>query len=104
VIVLHLWDLPDSDRDMSGRLDAAVIAADITERHRIELAVETIPCTHNSPVRNVASVIERDPRIGVALDTEFLAYHDEFEAAIESDWLWEPGVVRHVHLKDFAGS
>jgi sugar phosphate isomerase/epimerase len=46
----------------------------------------------------VARAIEREPRCVAVLDTEFLALHDELEAAPEA------GVpVGHVHVKDFDG-
>jgi sugar phosphate isomerase/epimerase len=100
VLVMHLWDLPDSDARFDERLAAARIASDIAESHEIELAIETIPCTHSTPLRNVRRVLEHDPRVRVALDTEFLAMHGEVADAMEADWLWPS--VRHVHLKDFA--
>lgn len=100
--VLHLWDLPDSDRDFDARLDAVVLAADIFERHGVALAIETIPCHVGTPLRNIERVLEREPRVGVALDTEFLAMHGEIDDAIAADWLW-PHVL-HVHLKDFRGA
>lgn len=102
VAVLHLWDLPDSDRDLDKRLDAVVLAADVFERHGVTLAIETIPCIVGTPLRNIERVLEREPRVGVALDTEFLAMHDEIGDATDADWLWPH--VRHVHLKDFANS
>ena len=100
VAVLHLWDLPDGDRDFDGRLDAVVLAADIFEPHGVTLAIETIPCLVGTPLRNIQRVLEREPRVGVALDTEFLAMHNEVDDALAADWLW-PHVL-HVHVKDFA--
>jgi sugar phosphate isomerase/epimerase len=101
VAVLHLWDLPDSDRDFERRLEAVTIAAEVFEPY-VTLAIETIPCSVSTPLRNIARVLEREPRVGVALDTEFLAMHDEIEDAINADWLWPH--VRHVHVKDYAGT
>lgn len=101
LVVLHLWDLPKSDADFDGRLEAAVLAADIIGREGLELAVETIPCEHGTPLGNLARVVEREPRVSVALDTEFLAFHNELDAALEAAWLWTSGSVRHVHVKDY---
>jgi len=104
VVVLHLWDLPESDTNFDTRLDAAVVAADIAEEAGVTLAVETIPCLESTPLANIARVLEHEPRLSVALDTEFLAYHGEIDDAIASDFLWDGRVVRHIHLKDFGGS
>ncbi len=104
LIVLHLWDLPDSDRNFTGRLEAAVVAADIAEASHVDLAVETIPCDQGTPLGNVRRVIEHEARIGIALDTEFLAFHNELDAALSEQWLWTDERVRHIHLKDYAGT
>lgn len=103
VLVLHLWDLPEADTRFDERLDALVVAADVVAPHGVVLAVETIPCQVATPLGNIERVLERDDRVGVALDTEFLAMHGELEAALSADWLWHAGRVRHVHIKDFDG-
>jgi sugar phosphate isomerase/epimerase len=36
----------------------------------------------------------------VALDTEFLAWHEQLEAVFTASWLWKTSLVRHVHMKD----
>jgi sugar phosphate isomerase/epimerase len=102
VAVLHLWNLPDGDRYFDTRLDAVVLAADVFEPHGVTLAIETIPCLASTPLRNIERVLEREPRVGVALDTEFLAMHDEVSDALAADWLWPH--VRHVHVKDYGGA
>ncbi len=102
VAVLHLWDLPEGDRNFDARLDAVVLAADVFAPHDVTLAIETIPCLEGTPLRNIERVLEREPRAAVALDTEFLAMHDEIDDALAADWLWPH--VRHIHVKDFGGS
>lgn len=103
-MVLHLWDPPESDTDMSGRLEAAAVAADVVGSHGIRLLIETVPCTHSSPLQNLARVVEHEPRVGIALDTESLAIHQEVEEALAADWLWSEGRVGHIHVKDYDGN
>jgi sugar phosphate isomerase/epimerase len=95
LVVLHLWDLPDSDERLERNLAAL--------KECLELAVETVPCRRADPLSNVRQVLERYPRCWVTLDTEFLAFYDQMEAALNADWLWESGRVRHVHVKDYDG-
>lgn len=102
-VVLHLWDLPESDADLAGRLEAAVIAADVADKHGVTLLIETIPCQVSTPLQNIQRVLEHEPRVGVTLDTEFLAMHEELEEALAADWLWADGRVGHVHIKDYDG-
>jgi sugar phosphate isomerase/epimerase len=104
VVVLHLWDLPDSDTKFDERLDVATMAADIARDEGVVIAVETIPCLASTPLQNIERVLDHEPRLSIALDTEFLAYHGEIEATLTTDFLWERGVVRHIHIKDFTGS
>lgn len=102
LVVLHLWDLPESDSNYATRLDAAVLAADIAADAGVVIAIETIPCLAATPLVNVQRALEHEPRLAVALDTEFLAHHDELEPALQARWLWADGIVRHIHLKDYS--
>lgn len=103
IVVLHLWGLPYADSHLEHNLQPLSPCLDIAEQHGLELAVETIPCTHADPLTNVKRAFEHDPRSRVALDTEFLAFHDQLDAAFAASWLWQEGLVCHVHLKDHTG-
>jgi sugar phosphate isomerase/epimerase len=103
LVVLHLWDLPDSDEHLARNLAALEDCLELATRAGVELAVETVPCRRADPLGNVRRVLERYPRCWVTLDTEFLAFHDQLEAALDADWLWESGRVCHVHVKDYDG-
>jgi sugar phosphate isomerase/epimerase len=104
LMVLHPWDLPESDDGFGQRLGPLREAADMAERASVRIGLETVPCLRATPLGNLQTALEMEPRFGVVLDTEFLAMHDELEAALESDWLWERGGAVHIHLKDFDGS
>lgn len=97
--VLHLWDLPDSDRDFEGRLAACAIARELAAEHGVELGIESIPCTVASPLRNLRRLLDRYPDALIVYDTEFLAAHGELEEALADTALWRS--VRHIHVKDF---
>ena len=101
--VLHLWAMPTSDSHLEHNLQPLARCLDIAERHGLELAIETIPCTYADPLSNVRRAWEHDARARVALDTEFLALHDQLDAVFAASWLWQERLVRHVHLKDFDG-
>ena len=76
----------------------------IAEDFGLQLAVETIPCKYNDPLSNIYRVVEQAPDILIALDTEFLAMHNQLEAALKADWLWHHNRVRHIHIKDYDGN
>ena len=97
-LVLHLWELPLGDRHFERNLALLPACTDVAESAGLSLGIETIPCSVGSPLVNVARAIEREPRCVAVLDTEFLALHDELDAAPEA------GIpVGHVHVKDFGG-
>lgn len=100
--VLHLWGLPESDTYLERNLYNLSRSLDIAERYGLELAIETIPCVAADPLSNIERAFACDSRMRVALDTEFLAMHDQLDAVFQAPWLWQAGLVRHVHLKDFA--
>jgi len=101
VVVLHLLDLPESDNKFDERLEVATLVADIAADEGVDFAIETIPCLQSTPIANIERVLEHEPRLSVALDTEFLAYHDEIGAALRAGILDH---VVHIHIKDFTGS
>lgn len=103
VAVFHLWGAPGSDEQIERNLAVLGECIDIAEAHNMELAVETIPCTKRTPLEVIQQVIERDSRSRIALDTEFLAIHNQVETALDADWLWSNNLVRHIHLKDYDG-
>ncbi len=99
--VLHLWGLPESDRVLGRMLAMLPELVERAAEHHVQLAIESIPCLVADPLANIQRVLEADPRARAALDTEFLSMHNQLQAALDADWLWEQGAVVHVHIKDF---
>lgn len=103
LVVHHLWAMPSSDSHLEHNLQSLAHCLDIAEQYGLELAIETIPCTYADPLSNVRRAWEHDLRSHVALDTEFLALHDQLDTVFAASWLWQEKLVRHVHLKDYDG-
>ncbi len=103
LLIFHLWGLPDSDELFEQNLQMLEGCLSLTDQFGLELAIETIPCTRADPLSNVRRASEQDARCAVALDTEFLALHNQLEEALKTDWLWQNNLVRHVHIKDYDG-
>lgn len=101
VLVLHLWGLPESDTQFERNLEQFSLCVDFAWRYRLWLAVETVPCLERDPLSRVRQAFEVDSRSRIALDTEFLAYHNQLDAALDAGWLWQENRVMHAHLKDF---
>ncbi|GHO42321.1 sugar phosphate isomerase/epimerase family protein [Ktedonospora formicarum] len=103
VMVLHLWGWPELDDDLERNLESLSACLDVTTRHDIELAIETIPCRRADPLSNIMAALECDNRSQVALDTEFLSDHSQLGEVFQQERLWREQRVRHVHIKDANG-
>jgi sugar phosphate isomerase/epimerase len=103
VAVFHLWGMPDSDEQIERNLAILPVCLEIAQAHGLELAIETIPCKRSTPLEVLRRVLDVDNRCVVALDTEFLAIHGQMDEALDADWLWQDGRVRHIHVKDYDG-
>jgi sugar phosphate isomerase/epimerase len=101
--VLHLWGLPDSDEQLERNLEMLGACLALAIRAGLELAVEIIPCVRATPLSNVRRAIEQDARCLVALDTEFLAFHQQLDGVFTAEWLWKGRRIQHIHIKDYDG-
>lgn len=103
--VLHLWGPPPyADTHLELNLRPLAHCLDIADHYDLVLAIETIPCTYSDPLSNVKRAFERDARSRVALDSKFLALHNQIDAVFAASWLWQAELVRHVHIKDYDGN
>jgi len=98
--VLHLW-APNADTHLERNLQPLPRCLDIAAHYGLKLAIETMPCLAADPLTNVKRAWEQDARTRVALDSEFLALHEQLEAVFRTSWLWKAGLVCHVHFKDY---
>ena len=101
-LVFHLWGLPDSDDRLADNLAVLPECIAMAEQYGLTLAVETVPCRSGDPLGNARRAVEQDDRCRVALDTEFLALHQQLEATLDAGWLWQR--VQHIHIKDYDGA
>ncbi len=104
LLIFHLWGYPTYDEELTRNLDYLNDCMKIAEDHGLKLAIETVPCKYGDPLSNIRRVLDQEPDILIALDTEFLAMHNQLEAAYEADWLWQHNRVRHIHIKDYASA
>lgn len=102
-LILHLWERPTADRELERNLEHLPACLDTAAAYGLVLGVETIPGDVGTSLANIRLALERDSRCRVVLDSEFLGFHGQLAESIEADWLWEPRVVQHVHIKDFDG-
>lgn len=103
-LVFHLWGLPDSDDRLADNLAMLPDCITMAEQYGLTLAVETVPCRSGDTLGNARRAVEQDNRCRIALDTEFLALHQQLEATLDAGWLWQNSRVQHIHIKDYDGA
>src|SRR5690242_14381709 len=101
VLIFHLWGFPTYDQELERNLFYLKDCIKIAEEYGLQLAVETVPCKYYDPLMNIRRALDQTPNISIALDTEFLAMHNQLEAVNEADWLWQYNCVSHIHIKDY---
>ena len=101
-VIYHLWGPPTFDKKIEKNLAVLGRCLDIADKFELRLAIETVPCRKADPLTHIRAAMELDKRCFVALDTEFLALHNQLDAAMQADWLWQDRRVCHVHIKDYA--
>jgi sugar phosphate isomerase/epimerase len=104
LLIFHLWGLPGSDEKIEQNLQFLKDCMKFAKDCGLKLVLETVPCKYNDPLRNIYQAVKQESDVFVALDTEFLAMHNQLEAALEADWLWQHNRVCHIHIKDYDGN
>jgi sugar phosphate isomerase/epimerase len=104
LLIFHLWGFPEYDKKIEHNLQFLNECMKIAEDFELQLAVETVPCKYHDPLSNIFRALEQEPDILIALDTEFLAMHNQLEEVSKADWLWLQNRVCHIHIKDYDGN
>jgi len=100
-IVLHLWEISNSDRNIENNILAAFKCSEIAKEHSLILSVETIPCEISTPISVLKMIREAGVDCGFTLDTKHLASHKEI-SRIKEDWLWDDSYPElHFHIRDY---
>jgi sugar phosphate isomerase/epimerase len=104
LLIFHLWGFPEYDEHIEHNIQFLNDCMKIAEDFELQLAIETVPCKYHDPLSNIRRAVEQVPDVLIALDTEFLAMHNQLEAVSKADWLWQQNRVRHIHIKDYDGN
>ncbi len=125
LVTLHLWDRPESDRNLARNFDALEPLLPRVRDAGMTVGLETIPCTVHNPVDNVRSALAHFGGLAagcaVTLDLEFLGWHDCVERGVSGAFAdlagsntplphnpmaaarEEQSMVLDVHVRDYDG-
>lgn len=86
LVTLHLWDRPESDRNLERNFAALEPLLPRVQDAGMAVGLETIPCTVYNPVDNVHRALTHFGGLAagcaVTLDLEFLGWHDCVERGV----------------------
>ncbi len=125
LVTLHLWDRPESDRNLARNFDALEPLLPRVQDAGMTVGLETIPCTVYNPVDNVRSALAHFGGLAagcaVTLDLEFLGWHNCVERGVSGAFAdlagndtslahnpmaaarQEQSMVLDVHVRDYDG-
>jgi len=104
LLVLHLWGGPPSDKNIGANMAAFPILKKISDRHGLILTVENIVCNTHRPLGHMKKLWQLYPN-----DAKFTMYvrqaefHKSLAETCDSSFLWDNGLVSHLHVNDFEG-
>lgn len=103
LMVMHLWNGPISDSNISANYSAVPELIKIAESYGIELTFENVVSNGRSPLTLWRGLLERYPEALLTYDTKMSEFHRENAAAFEPEnvGIWKN--VRHLHINDRAG-
>lgn len=102
-LVLHLWNGPDSDRDMPHNLEIYGLLRAAADRFGLMLTVENVVCSCADPMTHFAALLKAYPDIFFTYDTKMAEFHGQMELLYraENRGIWER--VAHMHINDYKG-
>ncbi len=104
-MVLHLWNGPSLDENIERNLHAAKELYRIAAGHGIELTVENVVVKQGSALAYLTRLYELCPEAHFTFDTKMAAFNAEMDAIYspEHRWMWDEGIISHLHINDYAG-
>lgn len=101
-VVFHLWSAPDSDRFFDKNLSYLPYFVEISEKHRVTLLIENVPCAKSDPFKRLCEIEAKYPDVRFIFDTRFGAFHEQTDKFLESPWIVS-GKISHMHFSDYTG-
>ena len=102
--VLHLWGGVPSDKHIDVNIDLLPLLHKKAAELGIFLTVENIVCNQQDALVHMKTIFERYPEIAAfTIDTRQAAFHEILMPTVKSDFLWENGLIKHIHVSDYVG-
>lgn len=103
LLIIHLWNGPISDSNISANIKGYARLLEIARDYGLTATVENVIANGGSPLRHWHTLAEKYPDVTFTYDTKMAQFDFDNEKAFlpENIGLWKN--VRHVHLNDRIG-
>lgn len=100
MIVLHLWGGNNSEKNIEHNINSCETLLEISQRYKLTLLIENIPCWHKDPLSYWNILEQRYPEVRFILDTRFVGFHSQTDEIFKIDYF---NKILHMHVSDFTG-
>lgn len=102
--VFHLWGGEPSDKHIDVNIALFPQLHQAAQAYGLTLLVENIVCNQQSALVHMRTLHKRHPDLArFTVDTRQAAFHEMLEETMRAGFLWENGLVAHVHVSDYDG-
>ena len=104
LLVLHLWGGEPSDKNIDVNIKTYPKLKEISDRHGLTLTVENIVCNTHKPLTHMKRLWETyGGDVRFTIDVRQAEFHKSLTETCESGFLWDNGLVPHIHVSDYKG-
>jgi sugar phosphate isomerase/epimerase len=105
LLVLHLWGGRESDKNIDVNIKMFPALKEISDGYGLTLTIENIVCNTHKPLTHMKTLWDRyGGDVCFTIDTRQAEFHKSLKQTCESGFLWENGLVRHLHISDWSGA
>ncbi|MBO5262423.1 MAG: sugar phosphate isomerase/epimerase [Clostridia bacterium] len=102
-LVLHLWNGIISDKNIGYNIECYKYLEEIAEKHNLNLTVENVVCSNQSPMTHFSTLIEKYPNIKFTYDTKMADFHKEQDLIYSPNYRHIVNNFAHLHINDRLG-
>ncbi len=103
LMVLHLWNGLDSDKDLPHNIRMFRALKDMADRYSLVLTVENVVCNTHDPMHNLRALLSEYNDIRFTFDTKMAEFHGQLQELYlsENKDIWQH--ISHIHVNDYRG-
>ena len=103
ILVFHLWNGPESDKNIERNITYYAQFREIAEAKDLVLTVENVVCNQQDPLTHMRTLVARYPDVSFTFDTKMAAFHSQMNELYKEEHRGIYDRIRHIHANDYSG-